>query len=82
MKVGLVAVVFGVVAFAGGCGTESSEPDPWRECARLRDQQVEERMKSVTADREQHRAALAASLGDGFIRRCVEDLTAGGLTTR
>lgn len=60
------------------CGTDSDRVSR-RDCERLRDHVIELRMSSVTADHDQHRAALRASLGDGYVSSCVEQRTGDGL---
>ena len=54
----------------------SSDTDAGRvgrdDCAQLRDHLVDLRMESVTADHDQHRAALRSSLGASFISSCLE----------
>jgi hypothetical protein len=51
------------------CATESGGVSR-RDCERLRDHVIDLRLQSVTADREQHRAALTTSLGDAFVTEC------------
>ncbi|HVG87239.1 MAG TPA: hypothetical protein VM820_22140 [Vicinamibacterales bacterium] len=53
-----------------------------RDCERLRDHVVGLRLERVTVDREQHKAALVASLGDGFIDACLTSITPTGLRCR
>ncbi|MCL4227652.1 MAG: hypothetical protein KJZ91_24570 [Myxococcales bacterium] len=60
------------------CGTDSDRVSR-RDCERLRDHVIELRMSSGTADHDQHRAALRAGLGDGFVSSCVEQRTGDGL---
>jgi len=52
--------------------TSSSDAVSRHDCERLRDHLVDLRMSSVTADRDQHREALLASLGDDFVTTCVD----------
>lgn len=60
-----------------GCGSESSgAADPHRQCTQLREQLVGIQMQNVTADVDQHRAAYRAALGDSFITRCVDEMSA------
>ena len=75
--VALVALVT-LVALAG-CGAGSTEAVSQRDCAQLRDHLVELGLETATADRDQHRAALRASFGEGFIAGCVHDVTRGQL---
>jgi small lipoprotein (TIGR04454 family) len=64
-----------VVALAAACGSGSSTQVSRRECEALRDHLVELRMQSSTVDREQHRAALQASLADEFVNRCLGEVS-------
>lgn len=78
-----VLVALAAATWVGGCGTESSGlQGSRRDCTKLRDHMVELRMDSVTVDREQHRAAVTASLGDGFVRRCVEQIVDGQMSSK
>src|SRR5258706_11150322 len=59
----------------GGCGAGGDpEEVSRRDCERLRDHVLSVRLESVTADVDQHRAALAATLGASYIDRCVTDV--------
>jgi hypothetical protein len=67
------AIAFALSALIG-C---SSDPDgvSRKDCQRLRDHLIDIRMQSVTADAEQHRAALEAIAGESFITTCVDQTT-------
>ncbi len=62
---------FVAAALLTGCASDSGRVSP-TDCARLRDHLVDLRMQSVTADHDQHRAALRAALGASFLTSCVE----------
>lgn len=68
MRYGLV-----VVLMAAACSSDPSEPNPRRECERIRDHIIELRLQGVTADRDQHRAAFESAFGESFLVRCVEE---------
>jgi hypothetical protein len=69
----LISIAAGLWAGASGCGSEPTRVTA-RECESLRDHLVEMRLATVTADVEQHRAALRASLS-AFVSTCVSDIT-------
>ncbi len=64
--------------FALTCSVACSSPEPERvsrsDCEALREHMVTLRMETVTADHDQHRAALRASL-DGFVITCPDSTT-------
>lgn len=66
-----------VAAFAA-CSSDSDDVSR-RDCERLRDHLIEVRLEAVTADREQHRAALEAAVGSSFIDGCLEQMSPGHL---
>lgn len=68
-----VATLFAIAALVA-CGGEAEEVTR-RDCERLREHLIDMRMESVTADRDQHRAALEAVIGPSFIDGCREQIS-------
>ena len=74
---GLTCVLMSLAAALGcSCGNEDSPETHTsrRDCEQLRDRMVEVRLESVTLDRDRHRAAITSSLGEDFLRTCVDTL--------
>ncbi len=68
-----VGVGVGLVVAACGAGDgDGATETPREQCLRLRDHLVDVQLQSVTADREQHQAALKAALDVAFVGDCVE----------
>jgi hypothetical protein len=66
-----------VLALASGCSTTDAPADEAR-CGELRAHLVDLRVRDIHVatgvDREAHRKALTAALGDGFIANCTTKL--------
>ncbi len=68
-----VGVVAGLAVAACGAGDgDGATETPRERCLRLRDHLVDVQLQSVTADRDQHQAALRAALDVAFVAECVE----------
>lgn len=67
-----------VVCAGPGCGGRSGDSRGARagrrDCERLRAHLVEIRLQAVSLDREEHRRALDASLGEDFVQTCVDTM--------
>lgn len=69
----MAGVVVGLAVAACGVGDgDGATETPREQCVRLRDHLVDVQLQSVTADREQHQAALRAALDVAFVADCVE----------
>jgi len=77
-RVHIVAAAFVAFSFAAACSSDANEVSR-TECQRLRDHLIDLRMETVTADRDQHRAAFEAAMGEPFVRHCSTGLTAAQL---
>jgi hypothetical protein len=64
-----------LVMAAVGCTASSGESVSRRDCVALRDHLVELRLEATSTDRDQHRAAVQASLGEAFVGRCLDGVT-------
>lgn len=53
------------------CSSDEHDGVSRTDCEKLRDHVVDLRMETVTADHDQHRAALRSSLGD-FVTTCTD----------
>lgn len=64
-----------------GCGAEEDDVAARaQQCEQLRDHLVDLRLsasRSVGKDREEHREALKAALGDEFVDTCAKSISAG-----
>jgi hypothetical protein len=70
-----------IIVVLAACG---SEPSPEQEsaqpsCEKYREHLLDVRVASLSTHREKHRAALARSLGDGFVADCERRLTQADL---
>ena len=72
-------VISAAIAPLTSCSSDDSDGVSRQDCARMRDHMIELRMQSVTADQDQHRAALRSALGETFISSCVELTSASQL---
>lgn len=69
----MAGMVVGLVVAACGAGDgDGATETPREQCLRLRDHLVDVQLQSVTADRDQHQAALRAALDVAFVADCVE----------
>jgi hypothetical protein len=68
------------VSCASCASSSSDDHGPSRKaCEQYRSHVVEVRLEGVTQDRDAHRTALLASLGDQFVDRCVAETAPGEL---
>lgn len=70
----LVSIASIASACAGGT-TDSENVASVRDCEQLRRRLVSMRLSTVTADADQHAAAIEASFGDDFVRSCVANMS-------
>ena len=73
--------VFASIVVVAACGGGSSAPSesPRQSCEKYREHLLDVRLRGVSEHREEHRAALRATLGDDFVARCEQDKTQADL---
>ncbi len=72
-----------VIAALAACGgEEAATTASRRSCEQLRDHSVELRLQSVTADRDQHKAALTERLAASFVDECLATASPAGVRCR
>lgn len=67
--------------FVAACSSGGSAPSesPRQSCEKYREHLLDVRLRGVTEHREEHRAALRATLGADFVERCEQNETQADL---